>query len=79
MKLLLAQSASSVERRGLLTGRQQQVMTLVCQGLSNKAIARELRLSEGTVKLHVHNILVKVGARSRREIIVAAARGRLID
>jgi two-component system, NarL family, nitrate/nitrite response regulator NarL len=74
MRPFLTQSASRLEWRGVLTARQQEVMTLVCQGLSNKAIAHELRLSEGTVKLHVHNILVKAGVRSRREIIVAATR-----
>ena len=70
--LQLAKNASRVERRGVLTARQQQIAVLVQQGLSNKEIARELRLSKGTVKLHVHNILVTVGARSRREVIVAA-------
>jgi DNA-binding NarL/FixJ family response regulator len=73
MRPLLAQNESSMEWRGVLTARQQQVTALVCQGLSNKAIACELGLSEGTVKVHVHNILLRVGVRSRREIIVAAA------
>jgi len=63
----------TAERRGVLTARQQQVAVLVQQGLSNKEIARELRISKGTVKLHVHNILVTVGVRSRREVIVAAS------
>lgn len=58
--------------RYLSTAREQQIIALVRQGFSNKEIARELGLSEGTVKQHVHNILVKTGLRSRREIIVAA-------
>ena len=69
---LLAPNATGVERRGVLTAREQRIVTLVCEGLSNKEIARELGLSEGTVKQHVHSILVKTGLRNRGEIIVAA-------
>ncbi|MGA2842897.1 MAG: LuxR C-terminal-related transcriptional regulator [Steroidobacteraceae bacterium] len=39
-------------------------------GLSNKEVARELRLSEGTVKIHLHHILRKLGAKSRYSLIV---------
>jgi two-component system nitrate/nitrite response regulator NarL len=48
-----------------LTAREYQVALLVGRGLSNKEIARQLGLSDGTVKLHVHNILRKLGARNR--------------
>ena len=74
MRHLLAQNASRLDWRCVLTARQQEVVALVCRGLSNKEIARELRLSEGTTKVHVHNILVKTGFRSRTEIIFAATR-----
>jgi DNA-binding NarL/FixJ family response regulator len=74
MRPLLAQSASGLDWCDALTARQQQVVALVCRGLSNKKIAHELSVSEGTVKVHVHNILVKVGVRSRSELIVIAAR-----
>ena len=73
MRPLLAQSASGLGWRDVLTARQQQVVALVCRGLSNKKIAHELGVTEGTVKVHVHNILVKVGVRSRRELIITAA------
>ena len=74
MRPLLAQNASRLDWSCVLTARQQEVVALVCRGLSNKEIARELRLSEGTTKVHVHNILVKTGFRSRTEIIFAATR-----
>jgi DNA-binding NarL/FixJ family response regulator len=74
MRPLLAQSVSDLDWCDALTDRQQQVVALVRRGLSNKKIAHELNVSEGTVKAHVHNILVKVGVRSRTELIVIAAR-----
>lgn len=48
-----------------LTRRENEVLQMVARGLSNKEIARRLVLSEGTVKLHVHNILRKLGRNSR--------------
>ena len=74
MRPLLAQNASCLEWSCVLTARQQEIVALICRGLSNKEIARELRLSEGTAKVHVHNILEKTGFRSRTEIIFAVTR-----
>jgi DNA-binding NarL/FixJ family response regulator len=54
----------------VLTHREVEVAHLVVRGLSNKEVARELGLSEGTVKVHVHRILQKVGARSRYSLIL---------
>jgi DNA-binding NarL/FixJ family response regulator len=48
-----------------LTPREYQVAMLVARGLTNKEIAHRLGVTEGTVKLHVHNILRKLGARNR--------------
>jgi ATP/maltotriose-dependent transcriptional regulator MalT len=50
-----------------LTNREAEVLGLIRQGLSNRQIAATLWLSESTVKLHVHHILDKLGARSRTE------------
>jgi two-component system nitrate/nitrite response regulator NarL len=52
-----------------LTPREYQVALLVGRGLSNKEVGRELGVSDGTVKLHMHNIFQKLGARSRYVII----------
>ena len=49
----------------VLTPRERQVALLVIQGLSNKGVARELGLREGTVKIHLHNIFQKLGTRNR--------------
>jgi two-component system, NarL family, nitrate/nitrite response regulator NarL len=57
-----------------LSPRQQQVAQLLLQGQSNKAIARKLGLSEGTVKAHVSAIYQIVGARNRVEAVTLAAK-----
>lgn len=49
----------------MLTGREAEILDLVARGRRNKAIARELGLSEHTVKLHVHHIFGKLGVRNR--------------
>ncbi|MHB8692042.1 MAG: LuxR C-terminal-related transcriptional regulator [Solirubrobacteraceae bacterium] len=53
----------------LLTRREREVLTLIAQGQSNGAIAERLLISEGTVKSHVSQILRKLGAVNRAELI----------
>jgi len=48
-----------------LTGRELQILQLIAKGLQNKIIASTLNLSEHTVKIHVHNIITKLGAHNR--------------
>jgi DNA-binding NarL/FixJ family response regulator len=57
-----------------LTPRQVDVLRCVIQGKSNKVIARELDVSEGTVKAHLSSVLRAFGARSRTEAVYAAAK-----
>jgi DNA-binding NarL/FixJ family response regulator len=52
-----------------LTLRQQQLVTLVAKGLTNKEIASHLNLSEFTVRNHIHRILKQVDAGSRSEAV----------
>lgn len=52
-----------------LTRRQQQLVPLIAQGLTNKEIASHLRISEQTVKNHVHDIMRRVGANDRLQVI----------
>jgi DNA-binding NarL/FixJ family response regulator len=63
-------SASVNEWSKVLSPRERAVALLIAGGLSNKDIARELGLSPGTVKSHVHNIFVKLGEKSRHRLIV---------
>jgi len=52
-----------------LTRRQQQIVPLIAQGLTNKEIASNLNLSEQTVKNHIHGIMRRVGADDRLQVI----------
>ena len=61
-----------------LTPRELEVLHLIGQGLSNRAIAERLAISEHTAKFHVNAILGKLGAQSRTEAIVQAARLGLV-
>jgi DNA-binding CsgD family transcriptional regulator len=55
--------------RYCLTRREEEVIQGIFRGLSNKAIAKELRIEESTVKRHTHNIYEKTGLRSRVELV----------
>ena len=62
-----------------LTGREQEVLELLSQGLSNKMIARQLQISEHTVKFHVSSLYTKLNTSSRAEAVSRAARLGLIS
>lgn len=53
-----------------LSHREEEVASLICEGMSNKAIAKRLFISEKTVKTHVSNILVKLDLRDRMQLVV---------
>ena len=55
-----------------LTNREQEIVFALAEGLSNKDIGRKLNLSEGTVKVHLHNIYTKLGAKNRTALAVLA-------
>jgi DNA-binding NarL/FixJ family response regulator len=54
----------------LLTLREKQVVALVCRGYPNKSIALSLKLSEGTVKCHLHAVFNKLDVRNRGALII---------
>jgi len=62
-----------------LTDREMEVLRLVARGLNNRDIARELFISENTVKNHVRNILEKLQLHSRMEAVVYAVREKLLE
>jgi two-component system NarL family response regulator len=62
-----------------LTDRELEVLRLVAKGLNNREAARELFISENTVKNHVRNILEKLQLHSRMEAVMYAVREKLLD
>ena len=58
-----------------LTQRELQIVRFVCEGLSNKEIARQMRLSEGTIKFRLHLIYRKLAVNNRTCLATLAARG----
>jgi len=62
-----------------LTDRELETLGLVARGLTNPQIADRLLVSVSTVNFHVHNVLDKLGAKTRTEAVMIAAREGLID
>jgi DNA-binding NarL/FixJ family response regulator len=61
------------------TAREGEVLGLLARGLSNKQIARELRISEHTVKFHISSLYAKLGVGNRAEAVSRGARHGLIS
>lgn len=72
LEQILREDAAELLRT--LTPRERGVVELLQRGMANKAIAYDLNMSSSTVKVHVHNIMVKLNARNRTEVAVAATR-----
>jgi DNA-binding NarL/FixJ family response regulator len=67
-------SGVSGELSDILTGREQEVVELVAEGLTNKEIARELEISPATVKVHVERLIAKLGVADRTQAAVVATK-----
>jgi LuxR family transcriptional regulator, maltose regulon positive regulatory protein len=70
----LKPTRSHRKAEGPLTTRECEVLDLMTQGLTNRAIARTLWIEESTVKVHVRHVLQKLGAKSRTEAVAISAR-----
>ncbi|WP_076407410.1 response regulator [Shewanella sp. UCD-KL12] len=66
----LKDAADEQEWLNNLTPRELQILQLVAEGKSNRVISEQLHISEGTVKVHVKNLLRKANAKSRTEMAV---------
>lgn len=64
------QSFSQLAQR--LTSRQLDVLALMCEGMPNKIIGRKLNIANGTVKIHVANILRALNVSSRLQAVIVA-------
>lgn len=84
---LLVQSPGAQPARGfapaddapLLTPREREILGLISEGLSNKAMARRLGISVHTIKFHMEALFTKLDATSRAEAVAKGLRGGVIE
>ncbi|MGB3472482.1 MAG: response regulator transcription factor [Erythrobacter sp.] len=67
-------AAPGADLAKILTGREQEVVALIAEGLTNKQIARELVISPATVKVHVERLIGKLGVADRTQAAVLAVK-----
>ncbi len=75
----IADRACAAMQREKLTGREHQVLHCLGQGFCNKLIARALGIAEVTVKIHLGNLMIKLGATTRTQAVVTANALGLIE
>jgi DNA-binding NarL/FixJ family response regulator len=75
---LMAEVSSPRSAGGALSKREREVLRLVAEGLPTKQIARNLSISERTVKFHVNSIFHKLGADNRAQAVALAAQRGLL-
>ncbi len=78
IRATLDREAAGQPANASLTPREVEIVRMVAQGLRNKAIAERLTISEGTVKVHLHNIYDKFGVDGRLELLLCAQQKGLI-
>jgi len=86
IKYLDAVMAKSIPKRALvtsttetqLTPRELEILNLMAQAMSNREISKALLITEGTVKVHVHHTLLKLGVASRTRAITKGLKLHLL-
>jgi len=74
----MRREAAAREAGKILTPRESEIVQMVAQGLRNRGIAERLSISEGTVKIHLHNIYEKVKVSGRLELVLWAQQQGLV-
>jgi DNA-binding CsgD family transcriptional regulator len=72
---LVARTRSHPSADAQLTWREREIVQCVVRGLRNKVIARELNVSEGTIKMHLHHIFAKLKVQIRTELALSFSQG----
>jgi len=79
LQKILQREAVKQKIAKILTARELQMVKLVANGLSNKETANKLFITEGTVKIHLHNIYQKLELKGRMELMLYAQREGLVE
>jgi two-component system, NarL family, response regulator len=74
----LERASAAAKVAPMLTQREQEILTLIAEGKSNPEIAEILYITPGTVRVHVHSILHKLGVRDRTQAVIVALKNQLI-
>jgi DNA-binding NarL/FixJ family response regulator len=69
---MLLRETSARRLANVLTPRETKIMLLVTEGMGNRDIATRLTVTEGTVKIHLHNIYKKLGIKNRVDLTLYA-------
>ena len=75
---VLQRDTATREAARLLTPREFEIVRMIAQGLRNRVVAERLSISEGTVKIHLHNIYEKLGVDGRLALVLYAQEKRLV-
>src|SRR5262245_14569006 len=79
LQRVLDQDSAEREPGQALTPREVEIVRMVAQGLRNKVIAERLSISEGTVKVQLHNVYEKLEVGGRLELVLCAQRKGLVE
>ncbi len=78
-EVLIERVRKPAEKEYRLTGRENEILSFMVQGISNSDIAEKLVLSRSTIKFHVSNILSKLEVASRTEAVALAVKNHLVN
>jgi len=78
VRVVLEREEASRQATETLTPRELEIVRMVAQGLRNRTIAERLSISEGTVKVHLHNIYEKLAVGGRLELVLCAQQRGLV-
>jgi DNA-binding NarL/FixJ family response regulator len=79
LRSVLQRQGQAMKAAETLTPREIEIVRMAGEGLRNRGIAERLSISEGTVKVHLHNIYDKLGLEGRLEMVLWAQQRGLID
>ena len=79
VEIMVNGSHMQSERAACLTKREEQILTLIGEGLANQEIADKLNLSRSTIRVHIHNILRKLRLQNRWQVMQYAIKKRLSE